>query len=148
LVGANFSVPKRLLELAGGFWGGLGRVKSHLLSNEEVLLERKLQNLGFYSFYDPAIEVTHRINAKRLNQEWFYRRVFWQGVSVAVMERHLGDETLAFTLRKGLRTMAGLARPALVKRLVRRQGDDSFFKERCYALGRLGYGLGILHLAG
>jgi GT2 family glycosyltransferase len=89
--GANFIVRRDALAAIGGFPEGLGRVGARLLSNEESLVLRRLAAAGGAIAYDPAIAVTHSIQAERLNPAWLLRRQFWQGVSAARLRRLLGE---------------------------------------------------------
>lgn len=85
LLGANMSFPRHVLEELGGFQEGLDRIGSKLLSNGEVLFERRLDEQGYVKWYDPRILVRHHVPATRLTQSWFARRAYWQGVSDALI---------------------------------------------------------------
>lgn len=88
--GANFIVRRDALAAVGGFPEGLGRIGKQLLSNEESLVLRRLRAAGGRIAYDPAIAVTHSIQAERLQPAWLLRRQYWQGVSAARLARLLG----------------------------------------------------------
>jgi GT2 family glycosyltransferase len=89
--GANFIIRRDSLSAVGGFPEGLGRVGTKLLSNEESLVLRQLRNRGGTVRYEPAIAVTHSIQAGRLTAAWLLQRLYWQGVSNAVLQRMLGE---------------------------------------------------------
>lgn len=83
--GANISFAKVVLMELGGFSVALGRKGNQLLSNEEVLLMRKMKDKGFLCFYHPEIKVRHHIPASRLTERWFLDRYYWQGISDAAV---------------------------------------------------------------
>lgn len=94
--GANFIVRADALAAIGGFPEGLGRIGNRLLSNEESLVLRRLAEAGGRVLYDPAIVVTHSIQAGRLTPAWLLSRQFWQGVSAARLRRILGETEAAW----------------------------------------------------
>jgi glycosyltransferase involved in cell wall biosynthesis len=82
LAGCNIAYDRRALIDAGGFPVSLGRKGgTSLLSNEEIVVNRKLRSLGKSVVYAPEAVVRHRVPAGRLTQEWFLRRAAWQAVS-------------------------------------------------------------------
>jgi glucosyl-dolichyl phosphate glucuronosyltransferase len=81
LSGTNIAFRARAVTEAGLFPENLGRVKSLLLSNEELLVTKRIRDLGYTVFYDPKIEMHHRVHADRVSQAWLRRRVFWQVLS-------------------------------------------------------------------
>jgi glycosyltransferase involved in cell wall biosynthesis len=88
--GANFIVRADALAAIGGFPEGLGRVGTNLLSSEESLVVHRLRALGEVVRYEPAIAVTHTIQAERLTPAWLLRRQYFQGMSAVLMRRALG----------------------------------------------------------
>jgi len=105
--GANFIVRADALAAIGGFPEGLGRIGTRLLSNEESLVLRRLSDAGGRIAYDPAIAVTHSIQAERLTPAWLLRRQFWQGVSAARLRQILGQGRTAWA-EAPRRLVAGL----------------------------------------
>ena len=105
--GANFIVRADALAAIGGFPEGLGRIGTRLLSNEESLVLRRLADAGGRIAYDPAIVVTHSIQAERLSPAWLLRRQFWQGVSAARLSHILGQGAAAWA-EAPRRLLAGL----------------------------------------
>lgn len=89
--GANFIVTREALAAIGGFPEGLGRVGTRLLSGEEILVLRRIAARGGRIRYDPAIAVTHSIQAGRLSAAWLIERQYWQGVSDVTLRRMLGE---------------------------------------------------------
>ena len=51
----------------GGFDEKLGRRGARLLSNEELEVTHRIQDLGFTSFYEPAALVHHNVDEGRVN---------------------------------------------------------------------------------
>lgn len=89
--GANFIIRADALARLGGFPEGLGRVGRNLLSGEESLVVQRLRGLGESVRYDPAIAVTHTIQAERLTPAWLLRRQYFQGMSEVLTRRVLGQ---------------------------------------------------------
>jgi GT2 family glycosyltransferase len=81
LSGANFAFRTRAVTEAGMFPENLGRIRGLLLSNEELLVTKRIRDLGYTVFYDPKIEMHHRVHPDRVSQSWLRRRVFWQVLS-------------------------------------------------------------------
>jgi glycosyltransferase involved in cell wall biosynthesis len=86
LAGSNLAYRTDVLQRAGGFNARLGRKGSKLLSNEEILLQKKLIYMNLSVYYDPNICVEHHIKPHCLKKKWFYKRFFWQGVSDVIVE--------------------------------------------------------------
>lgn len=81
LSGANIAFRTRAVTEAGMFPENLGRIRGLLLSNEELLVTKRIRDLGYTVFYDPKIEMHHRVHPDRVSQSWLRRRVFWQVLS-------------------------------------------------------------------
>jgi glycosyltransferase involved in cell wall biosynthesis len=83
VAGANIAYRTDVLQRVGGFDVSLGRVGggSALMSNEEIALTEKIKEQGGRVVYDPTARVQHLVDAERLTQRWFRKRVAWQGVS-------------------------------------------------------------------
>lgn len=90
LFGANCFFHRQVLERFGGFNERLGRLNKVLLSGEETLLQRQIENAGDCLWYDPQVSVRHWVPASRTTRKWFYRRYYWGGVSDYFMEKILG----------------------------------------------------------
>ena len=81
LAGTNIAYRKSVLEEAGGFNEGIGRIGETLMSNEELVVSAKISTLGYESWYAPDARVLHRIREDRVSQKWLRRRRSWQVVS-------------------------------------------------------------------
>jgi glucosyl-dolichyl phosphate glucuronosyltransferase len=88
--GANMVVHVRPLLAIGGFGKNCGRCQKTLLSDEEVQLAWRLQDVGYSARYDSRIVVRHQIQATRLTPTWLLSRLYWQGVSTVRTRRLLG----------------------------------------------------------
>ena len=144
LAGANMGFPRALLEAVGGFFVGLDRKGSKLLSMGDVVLQRELESKGYRCFYHPAIEVKHHLPPSRLTKGWFARRSYWQGVSDAVVLVHQSKPTASKRFRMGF----SIARRELLswrKLLTVTTSSDSpdRFALKCFFISRFGYVLGL-----
>jgi glycosyltransferase involved in cell wall biosynthesis len=89
LAGSNVAFRRDVLQKTDGFNVALGRRGRKLLSNEEILLQNQLTQMNMSLFYDPDICVHHHIKSHCLRKNWFYKRLFWQGISDVIVEHHL-----------------------------------------------------------
>ena len=89
IAGANFAVSREIISACGGFDEHLGRKGTSLLGGEDTALTDRIRKAGYVVYYAPAVVVHHHIHPERLSKAWFYRRVFWGGVSKGIMERQL-----------------------------------------------------------
>jgi glycosyltransferase involved in cell wall biosynthesis len=105
-VGANMAIRKSSLIEAGGFRTDLGRKGSNLLSNEEIHLKAILENLGYFTIYDPKPQVLHSIPPDRLTKKWFRRRMYWQGVSDSLMNDSIVEQS-KYPFKKRMRKSVG-----------------------------------------
>jgi glucosyl-dolichyl phosphate glucuronosyltransferase len=145
LVGANMAVPKALLAEVGGFHPRLGRVGNKLLSNEDIFLEKEIIRRGYRCFYKPSMAIKHLVPAARMNQKWFIRRYYWQGVSDAVM--HLIENKPSSVERIRLafaRAMPILGSRRRISSLLSRADRPEAFMDKCFAFTDLGFAAGLL----
>lgn len=113
--GGNCAFKRDVLAQIGGFDTQVGRKGDSLISNDEVLLFRKLQESGRRLYYRPAMKIWHSVPEERLTLPWFERRFFWQGVSDVTTERLLQEGPVCNEWRRLVRTMISLAsRPHLL----------------------------------
>jgi len=145
IVGTNMAFPKNILDHLGGFQVNLGRMGSKLLSNEENLLRQNLIEEGYEIFYHPEIIVKHHIPAERLKKKWFYKRMFWQGISNVIMER--GKDSLfrnkVSILLKAMLII--LCSPILlIVFLIIPPNFSILFTVKCHIIIPLGYIYGLL----
>ncbi len=133
--GANMVFRASALRAVGGFPLQLGRVGAKLLSGEEAWVMRALRRAGHDVHYDPAVSVTHSIQAGRLTPGWLLTRQFWSGVSEAILAIRMGQRHAA--LRKGA-TMAVHVAAGAPLMLIRR-ASAVMIRERCALAFALGY---------
>ena len=89
--GANMAFRRRAFEECGAFVDCLDRKGDSLLSYGDIEMCYRVEQAGHDVIYIPDAEVEHRIRGDRLTPEWFDRRFYWQGRSVAIFERlHFG----------------------------------------------------------
>ncbi len=93
---ANMVVHVPTMRCVGGFGTGIGRMGTALLSDEEVQLAWRLQDLGLSARYESRIVVHHSIQARRLNPDWLLSRLYWQGASTVLTRRLLNDRLLVW----------------------------------------------------
>lgn len=103
--GANMAVRRVALERVGLFRESLGRRSDSLLSGEEIDLFRRVLRAGGSVAYAPDAAVHHVVPSARLNPEFLRRRAWWEGNTLARLDR----------LDKGLpyAAMSALARVGL-----------------------------------
>lgn len=92
---ANIAFRRDILTQFGGFPACLGRHGGLLLSNEETYVLRRLRKAKLKVRFNPALVVHHEITPERLRPDWLVRRVYWSGVSEAVMLAALGEPRLS-----------------------------------------------------
>jgi len=109
--GANMVFRTAALRAVGGFPPQLGRIGRKLLSGEEAWVMRALRGAGHAIHYDPAIVVTHSIQAARLTPRWLLRRQFWSGVSEAIVATRLEGTGAALAKARRMVLHAGLGAP-------------------------------------
>lgn len=133
LIGANMSYRKDVLETAGAFREGIGRIGRRPLGCEETELSIRALQLfpAGQVLYDPAARVEHRVPRSRQRVPYFLERCYAEGLSKALVSRLVGavsglSSERAYTLRvlprgviAGLRSaargdLAGLGRAAAI----------------------------------
>jgi len=148
LGGANLAVPVAVLAEVGGFHPWLDRIGKNMLSSGDVFLQMEIMQRGYPCLYHPGIAVKHLVPAARLEQRWFFRRFYWQGISDAVMELILESPSPGRRLWRA----AGRAGRLLTSRrklavLFKATDDPLEFTEKCVALIDLGHIAGLLGAA-
>ena len=81
--GANMAMRAAALRDIGGFSERLGRVGRSLLSGEEHAAIATLRDIGWRVWLQPDAVVTHAVAPERLEGRYYWRRLWWQGVSRA-----------------------------------------------------------------
>ncbi len=87
--GANICFRRSAVEPAGGFSEQLGRDGRSLLSGEESALIDRLRRAGWVVWLQPDAVVDHSVSKERCSSRYYWRRLWWQGVSRARNERSL-----------------------------------------------------------
>lgn len=87
-VGADMAIRRSALLELGGFSESLGRKGNILLSNEEIGFCQRATSAGYQIYYEPAASVQHRVARERTSKIWLLKRLYWQGISDAVMISH------------------------------------------------------------
>jgi cellulose synthase/poly-beta-1,6-N-acetylglucosamine synthase-like glycosyltransferase len=141
--GANMIFRTAALRAIGGFPPQLGRIGAKLLSGEEAWVMRALRRAGHEIHYDPAICVTHSIQAIRLTPRWLLQRQFWSGVSEAIVAARLGnprDRRNAFIKGVRMSLHASLRAPLALWP----QRDAAMIRQRCALAFASGYLRGLM----
>jgi GT2 family glycosyltransferase len=81
--GANIAFRAAALANEGGFSEALGRVGTTLLSGEESELIESLGRRGWKIWLEPAAIVDHTVHPDRCRSRYYWRRLWWSGVSRA-----------------------------------------------------------------
>jgi glucosyl-dolichyl phosphate glucuronosyltransferase len=87
--GANVAFRRADLVASGGFPEHLGRVGTSLLSGEEYEVIDRLRGLGHVVWLEPDAVVGHHVAPERCESSYYWRRLWWQGVSRARARRSL-----------------------------------------------------------
>ena len=87
LVGTNMAFRKSALGERIRFPAALGRTGAKLTSNEEIVVCREILAHGGIIRFVPGAVVYHHVAPERLKKQWFYRRIYWQGRSDALISR-------------------------------------------------------------
>lgn len=149
LVGANIAFPTNVLRKIGGFVSGLDRVGKTLLSGGDVFLQKQIVTVGHTCYYQPKMVVWHFIPKSRLNQIWFIRRYYYQGLSDAAMQlieqspSVLGRQWLA-----AVKILDLLKAPEKILNLIVSSNSPERFREKCYTIIKLGHIVGLLGAIG
>jgi glycosyltransferase involved in cell wall biosynthesis len=112
--GANIAFATSPLREIGGFPLDLGRVGERLISGEEQFVTSRLAARGHGAWYDGAITVRHSIQATRLNTAWLFSRLYWQGVSEAILTARLGQRGRMWAKVARMAAKLALGAPSLI----------------------------------
>jgi cellulose synthase/poly-beta-1,6-N-acetylglucosamine synthase-like glycosyltransferase len=85
--GANMCFRREALLEVNGFEEGLGRTGDRLLSGEESAVIDQLRRRGWRVWLQPDAIVDHTVAPERCSSGYYWRRLWWQGVSRARQER-------------------------------------------------------------
>ena len=81
--GANMAFRVDALRAAGPFSTKYGRKGTSLLSYSETEMYYRVARAGYRIVYAPDAGIDHIVSPGRLTEEWFRRRIHWQGRSMA-----------------------------------------------------------------
>jgi cellulose synthase/poly-beta-1,6-N-acetylglucosamine synthase-like glycosyltransferase len=87
--GANMCFRRAAVVEAGGFQPGLDRTGTSLLSGGDSEAIDRLRARGWRIWLQPDAVVDHSVAAERCESRYYWRRLWWQGVSRARQERSL-----------------------------------------------------------
>ena len=90
--GANICFRREAF--GGGFPEHLGRTGSALLSGEEVVAIDRVLERGYRVVLEPGAVVHHLVAPERCRSSYFWRRLWWQGVT-----RARGEASVGLTMR-------------------------------------------------
>lgn len=93
LFGLNLSIKRAQILRHGGFDENLGRTGTLLLCGEERALLQKIYAGGGRNFYEPEAVVGHRVDAHRLNWDYFVRLSAGAGQTRAMLDAPAGIMT-------------------------------------------------------
>jgi glycosyltransferase involved in cell wall biosynthesis len=145
LAGANIAFPVETLERLGGFVSGLDRSGKKLLSSGDVFLEKQIVQAGLSCFYHPEMAVAHHIQKARLEQRWFIRRYYWQGLSDAAMQLLAEAPSRSERVRlASVKALELLRSPHALFNLTRPTDNPKQFTEKCFTLITVGHIAGLL----
>jgi GT2 family glycosyltransferase len=113
--GGNMAFRRAVFDAVGGFSPAFGRRPGSLVSLEEVEICARAAAAGFRLGYVPGAPLLHLVEAFRYEGDWFRRRLYWQGRSLALFDAVHGGR-----LRLLARLPGQLRRAALRRGLRRR----------------------------
>jgi glucosyl-dolichyl phosphate glucuronosyltransferase len=94
--GANIAFRAEALPATGPFAEQLGRYGDTLLSGEEFALVEDVRAAGWKIWLEPRAVVEHMVHVERCRSRYYWRRLWWAGVSRARSKHGVG--TLAVRL--------------------------------------------------
>jgi GT2 family glycosyltransferase len=122
-IGANMSFRRTVLEEAGGFLDGIGRVGTRPVGCEETELCLRViaRRPDAVLLHEPRARVAHRVPSDRARWSYFWRRCWAEGLSKAlVADAHGSGRALASERRYASRVLpAAFGRSLAAGRIVR-----------------------------
>jgi GT2 family glycosyltransferase len=85
--GANMCFRRSALVEAGGFRHELGRTGPSLLSGEDSDAVDRIHERGWKVWLQPDAVVDHAVSRERCSGRYYWRRLWWQGISRARQDR-------------------------------------------------------------
>jgi GT2 family glycosyltransferase len=105
---ANICFRRSALEAIGGFREDLGRSGKCLLSGEDPAAVEAVRRHGWKVWLQPDAVVDHAVQAERCSSGYYWRRLWWQGITRARQEQSL-RVTLRLTAAAPIRFTLWLA---------------------------------------
>ena len=118
LIGANMSFRRQLLERAGGFVDGIGRIGTKPVGCEETELCIRLGQLDPEGviLFDPSVAVRHVVTPDRTTLRYYARRCWSEGRSKALVAARVGSrDALSNERRHALLILPRALRSALAR---------------------------------
>jgi glucosyl-dolichyl phosphate glucuronosyltransferase len=81
--GANIAFRTAALPGDRPFQNELGRIGNNLLSGEEWALVESVRSAGWKIWLEPRAAVAHTVHSERCESRYYWRRLWWAGVSRA-----------------------------------------------------------------
>jgi GT2 family glycosyltransferase len=131
--GANLAFRRAALTDAGAFSTALGRGGASLLSGEDSDMVRRVLAHGWRVRLEPSAVVDHTVHADRCRSGYYWRRLWWNGISRAVQPSARVDARLLLAVPVRL-VMWAAARDRLY--LYRLAETAGYFAARLGVVGR------------
>jgi glucosyl-dolichyl phosphate glucuronosyltransferase len=146
LLSCNMAFSRGALKITGGFHPYICRTGYKLLSWEDTLIQIELVRKGYQRFYQPEAVVHHHILGSRLNKLWFIRRMYWEGVSAALVKIFIenGIKKRRRLYLASLEIKRLLQWPKRLAYLVMLSDDPEIFSINCFTWKKIGYILAML----
>ncbi len=81
--GANMAFRREALAQAGPFAESLGREGASLLSGDDSAVIEAVRRAGWRIWLEPSAVVDHTVHAERCRSRYYWRRLWWQGITRA-----------------------------------------------------------------
>jgi glycosyltransferase involved in cell wall biosynthesis len=146
-IGANLAFKVDILRNQPMFISALGRSSRNLMGCEEIELLLRLAAQGRSIWYSARSVVMHRIGGERLRREYYVRREYWNGVSLAEMDRlQQSPPYCHFKAWARLAQSVLVLMPSRLWALFTHNGTTHFF-DTCRQRKYFGYWAGTIGLA-
>jgi len=133
LVGANVIYNTDAVKQVGGFSEKLGRQQDNLMCHEELDLNLRLYNRGYKIKYQPSIKVNHFVYPYRLTKEHYYKLMYSEGYSKALLRSK--DNEISADLKL---TDEFSAQKNIDLNLFVDVNDPNLFEKKMFAISKLG----------
>jgi len=137
----QFIIKRSLMLQLGGFRISLDRVGNNLLSGCDDELTMTLGNINQRIYYCPKFQVIHRILPRRTTFVYIYRRLFWQGVTDVLVERHFHPLTVKRIVKNSQYLLRQIVQQNILH-ISKNNVDDDFKARFMY---RIGYIFGLFY---